>query len=418
MPLRFCMVTTFYPPYHFGGDAVFVHQLSTALASLGHHVEVIHCIDAYNLRGAKLSSEECAVHDRREAGDVVVHRLHSRLGALSPLITQQTGQPGLKRRALQSVLEQGFDVIHFHNISLIGGPGVLAMGNAPVKLYTTHEHWMICPMHVLWKNGRQACDRPQCIRCCLHSHTPPQLWRYTGLLDSSLRHIDAILAPSAFTAQRHRAGGISACPIHHLPTFATIPAVSAPRQPVSKRPRFVYLGRVTRSKGVHDLAATFEGLPQYDLTIAGDGELLQSLRARYRDCPNITFAGSVARDDVLPIYDSATALILPCQGPEVFPLVVLEAMARGVPAIVREAGGSAEAVASTGGGVVYHCAAELASIVQRMATDLPWRAAIAQCALDGYRNQYTLQTHLNRYFELIDMIRACKRIPAPAGQHA
>jgi hypothetical protein len=28
--MRFCMVTTFYPPYHFGGDAVFVQALARA----------------------------------------------------------------------------------------------------------------------------------------------------------------------------------------------------------------------------------------------------------------------------------------------------------------------------------------------------------------------------------------------------
>ncbi len=31
-PLRFCMITTFYPPYSFGGDAVYVHRLSNELA--------------------------------------------------------------------------------------------------------------------------------------------------------------------------------------------------------------------------------------------------------------------------------------------------------------------------------------------------------------------------------------------------
>src|SRR5207237_10584141 len=30
--MRFCMVTTFYPPYHFGGDAIFIQQLSNELA--------------------------------------------------------------------------------------------------------------------------------------------------------------------------------------------------------------------------------------------------------------------------------------------------------------------------------------------------------------------------------------------------
>jgi len=48
-PLRFCMITTFYPPYNLGGDGIFVQRLSNALARRGHTVDVIHCIDAYRL---------------------------------------------------------------------------------------------------------------------------------------------------------------------------------------------------------------------------------------------------------------------------------------------------------------------------------------------------------------------------------
>lgn len=40
--MRFCMVTTFYPPYHFGGDAIFVQTLARALTAEGHEVEVRH----------------------------------------------------------------------------------------------------------------------------------------------------------------------------------------------------------------------------------------------------------------------------------------------------------------------------------------------------------------------------------------
>jgi len=43
------MITTFYPPYSFGGDAIFVERLSSELARRGHHVEVIHCEDSYRL---------------------------------------------------------------------------------------------------------------------------------------------------------------------------------------------------------------------------------------------------------------------------------------------------------------------------------------------------------------------------------
>jgi glycosyltransferase involved in cell wall biosynthesis len=397
------MVTTFYPPYSFGGDAVFVRALSQALVAEGHTVEVVHCEDAYRLRGRELADPGGANRD-----GVVIHRLRDQLGLLSLLITHQTGQPGLKRHALRRILEKGFDVIHFHNISLLGGPGVLAMGAAPVKLYTAHEHWLVCPTHVLWKNRRQPCDQPQCIQCCLRSGIPLQLWRYTGLVQRSLKQIDALLIPSQFATHRHQEGGID-CPIHVLPTFTDIQIPPLPPSEPPRRPHFVYAGRLTLSKGVVELVDQFARFPQYDLTIAGDGELMKMLRRRIEDCPNICLAGSIPREQLLRLYQQATAVILPCVGPEVFPLVVLEAMACGTPVIVREAGGSAEAVRATGGGVMYHDRDGLCQAIRQMAANPAWRQSLAHKARVGYERYYTPEVHLRRYSELIGQIQATKR---------
>src|SRR5512140_1594429 len=48
-PLSFCMITTFYPPYHFGGEAMYLYRLTNALARRGHKVTVVHCVDSYRL---------------------------------------------------------------------------------------------------------------------------------------------------------------------------------------------------------------------------------------------------------------------------------------------------------------------------------------------------------------------------------
>ena len=45
--LRIAMLTTFYPPYSFGGDAIGVKRLASAMARRGHHVTVVHDVDAY-----------------------------------------------------------------------------------------------------------------------------------------------------------------------------------------------------------------------------------------------------------------------------------------------------------------------------------------------------------------------------------
>ncbi len=117
----------------------FVQALARALVSEGHHVEVVHCEDAYHLQ-----KEEASVTP------TVVHRQHSPLGVLSPLITQQTRLPGLKAHKIHAILERDFYVMNFHNISLVGGPGLLGMSKAPVKLNTLHEHWLPCPTHIFW----------------------------------------------------------------------------------------------------------------------------------------------------------------------------------------------------------------------------------------------------------------------------
>ncbi len=47
--LRFCFLTTFYPPHNFGGDGIGVQRLARGLVKAGHRVTVVHDVDAYNL---------------------------------------------------------------------------------------------------------------------------------------------------------------------------------------------------------------------------------------------------------------------------------------------------------------------------------------------------------------------------------
>src|SRR3954467_14092192 len=133
-PLNFAMVTTFFGAHSFGGDAAYVDRLSRALCRRGHEVHVFHCVDAFNAVKGK--------HPLRPytpPPGLHVHPLESGLGILSPLATPVTGRPLLKARALADQIDRpDTDVVHFHNISLIGGPGVLKMGGGAVRRMTGH----------------------------------------------------------------------------------------------------------------------------------------------------------------------------------------------------------------------------------------------------------------------------------------
>jgi glycosyltransferase involved in cell wall biosynthesis len=221
-PSRFAMVTTFYPPFSFGGDGQYVRNLAHALARRGHAVDFIHDADAYRLLSGSADPEPLA-----EPRDVTVHTLRSAAPALSCLATQQLGRPLVHGGRIRRILSLGFDVIHFHNVSLVGGPSVLSYG-AGVKLYTAHEHWLVCPMHTLWRHDRELCTGRECLRCGFAYKRPPQLWRASDRLARQARHVDAFIALSRFSADKHAEFGFTE-PMTVMQSFLPdLPAEGAP----------------------------------------------------------------------------------------------------------------------------------------------------------------------------------------------
>lgn len=389
--MRFCMVTTFYPPRHFGGDAIYVRALSRALVRAGHRVEVVCSEDAFRAAGGSAGG---AARTDRDDG-VVVHRLHDTLGRFAALWTHQAGTPGPARGALAAILDAGFDVIHYHNVSLVGGPAAFSMGRAAAKLMTLHDHWLVCPMHVLWKDRERACDVPDCVRCSIRSRRPPQWWRNGPGLARGLASVDALLAPSDWCARRHREGGIDR-PIVKLPLYSRFggtPAAGA----APSAPRFLYAGRVTASKGVRPLVERFAAMPDLELVVAGDGDLRRALASEFAACANLRFAGPVDDEALGSLYAGATATVVPSLAPESFGLVAVESFAFGTPVLALDAGGLGEVVRESGGGVVCADLDALVAAARRLAADRALRAELGRRARAAYETRYTEAAHLDAY---------------------
>ncbi len=401
--LKFCMVTTFYPPYSFGGDAMHIYRLTNELARHGHEVDVIHCEDSYAL----LQRNGDPTGDFPNHDNVKVHKLKSRGGFLSPLLTQQTGAPFLKRNKIKSLLEgKEYDVIHYHNMSLIGITA-LQYGSG-VKLYTMHEHWLVCPMHVLWKFNREVCTKRSCTLCCLKGNRPPQLWRYTGLLDRMLGYVDCFLSPSRFTLNKHLELGLD-IPIRHLPYFVPQPKEtsetnSEPTQS-ARRPHFLFVGRLEKIKGLQNLIPIFKERQNYDLLIAGEGDYLAELRNLAGASPNIQFLGKLSPSKLQRLYREAVAVIVPSICYETFGIIIIEAFAQKTPVIVNNLGALPEVVSDSGGGLIYNDQAELVRSMERLATDRTLRDDLGRKGHAAYLKYWTEDAHLREYLAVINEVR-------------
>jgi len=397
--LRFGFLTTFYPPSNFGGDGIGIQRLARGLVRAGHQVTVIHDADAYEA----LAKGPPPTAPPEPAGLEVIS-LRSGVGVLSPLLTQQLGRPVMNGRRIKQLLaERQFDVINFHNVSLVGGPGLLAYGDA-VKLYMAHEHWLVCPTHVLWRKGREVCTGRQCISCQLQARRPPQLWRMTGLLERNLHHVDRFIAMSEFSRAKHREFGFPR-EMEVLPYFLpdgdadTAPA-TAPVASPHPRPYFLFVGRLELIKGLQDVLPSFAGPGEADLVVAGDGEYGDTLREMAKGNPRIHFLGRVPGPALDAWYQHAEALIVPSLCFETFGIILLEAFRQSTPVFARRLGPLPELLKESGGGESFGTRDELESLMARVLREPAWRDSMARAGHAALARLWSERTVVPRYLEI------------------
>lgn len=149
----------------------------------------------------------------------------------------------------------------------------------------------------------------------------------------------------------HVARGVDLTRFHPEVGFrADWTALGAPEGPL-----VVYLGRVSREKGLETLAEAFLALlqehPQAVLGVIGDGPFRQSLEDSLRETGRAFFAGEVTGSVLPRLLGAADVFAFPSTT-DTFGNAVVEALACGIPAIVTDQGGPCEIVQDGRSGLV------------------------------------------------------------------
>lgn len=109
-----------------------------------------------------------------------------------------------------------------------------------------------------------------------------------------------------------------------------------PDLPKQDPPAFLYVGRLVKAKGVHDLINAYKKLrTEWQLTIVGDGPERPALEELACEDSRIQFVGPKAWDEVGSYYKQSAVFVLPSHA-DIWGLVVNEAMLFGLPVIVTD----------------------------------------------------------------------------------
>ena len=351
---KILMVTTFYPPYHVGGACTHVYYLANELAKRGHEVHVLYSKDAYYLkRNHKPNRQEYTNHE-----NVHLHEISTPIGKISPVYSFVSGLMPFKEEAMK-VFNESYDLIHYHNISLLG-PKVLSYGNAN-KIYTAHDHWLVCPLSDFFTEGAM-CNKniapATCSLCLLKNNRPIQLWRHSDLLKKSLKEIQLVISPSEYLRNFLVKNSIN-LPIKVLPNFVPRPPQKIDDNGLSLHYNyFFYAGMLEERKGIVNLLNAFKDCKDRKLVIAGKGSL-EKFTKRFIEInkleKNIIYVDWIEGKKIYSYYKNALAFILPSICPENSPLTILEALSTGTPSIGSSIGGIPEIISKVDRKLIFNC---------------------------------------------------------------
>jgi len=225
----------------------------------------------------------------------------------------------------------------------------------------------ICPIGLKLLPDGTRCVVPPGLVCMRSGCVGPAHWardrpRY-ALIGRAVGSADHVLTCSAWMTEELARHGIAAT---YLPWPSPPVHAGYSREPAAT-PRFVYLGRLAREKGIDVLLRAFASLvahvPAARLRIVGAGPLEAALRAeagRLGLGSVVEFVGQASREQVDAELESAWALVAPSLWAEPFGIVALEALARRVPVIATKGGGFEETVSEPSTGILVPPAEERA----------------------------------------------------------
>ena len=112
------------------------------------------------------------------------------------------------------------------------------------------------------------------------------------------------------------------------------------------KPTLLFVGRLSPQKNVQQLLHALHGVSDtFQTIIVGEGSLAAELQKLSRDLAlqNVAFLGRVEGEELLTLYRQATVFVLPSER-EGMPLVVIEAMAMGLPVVATDVLGTRDLV--------------------------------------------------------------------------
>ena len=319
------------------------------------------------------------------------------------------------RKIRTLIQEQKPQVVHIHNTFPLASPAVLYAAKAEKipTVMTLHNYRLICVNAILFRQGRVCED-------CL-GHLP---WR--GIIHGCYRkrHLASAVVAGMLTFHRFLDTWNIINRFITLTEFSRQKFIQAgfPPEKLVVKPNFVhpdpgvgtgqggyalFVGRLSPEKGLGTLLKAWEKLGgKIPLKIVGDGPLAEKVCRATQQIPGVEWLGRRPREEVYTLMGEAMFLVFPSEWYEGFPMVIVEALAKGLPVVATDLGSHGNIVDHGRTGFLFH-----AGEPEDLAAKVDWLLArpkeltrMRHEARAEYETKYTAEKNYEMIMEIYQQI--------------
>jgi len=255
------------------------------------------------------------------------------------------------------------DVVHVHNFFPQISPSIYDAcldENVPV-VQTLHNYRLICPGAMLMRDGK-ICE--QCITGSPYQAVRYGCYRGSKLGSAVVAHmvaqhrqlgtwqnkVNRFIALTGFAKSKFIAAGFPAAKIEVKANFVADPLQQTTRT-TTARPGFaLFVGRISEEKGIKTLLQAWSTLTdQALLKVAGAGPL----EAMLHGTKNVAVLGRQTPTEVSDLMRQAAFLVMPSIWYEPFGLVLIEALAHGLPVLASRLGSMVDIIEDGKTGLLF-----------------------------------------------------------------
>lgn len=395
--MKICLVNSFYEPPAAGGAEIYVKALAEGLSREHEVVIITTCPYAgwESLRG--MEEQKGPVKVVRYFPLNIFHSYNAR------------GKPAWQRtlwHALNAWNPHSYaivrhilsrekpDIVHTHCVRALSPSVLSAVDSLGIPhVHTLHDYELLS----LWGN---LLRRDRVIQ-------PGRLdMVFRGLARHAARRVRFIVAGTAFVLDLYaRYGFFKNARKYVIPAFSGVPHNGNVNKDY-RTSNILYVGDISRHKGVHILLEAFAALPGPDirLHVVGQGPLAPQVRGFAARDSRIEYHGYLPHGKALwDLYAAANLFVMPSIWLEPQGLVAAESFAFGTPVIGSAVGGIPEVVRDGYNGRLFKTgdAADLALTIRQALSDTSLLQKMGENARDSLA-RYSLDSHLAALYRVYE----------------